>query len=132
MTISMKKQYRTRDGQPVRILCTNRDSRYTVVGMIGSELMVWQSNGMYDHSEHRYDLIEVTIYDDFKIDDKVIVGNSPNGQQVRRYFAGISPNGNPLAFRYGRTSWTSAGVVDEWKECRKPTEEELCSDYHKE
>lgn len=35
LTISMYKQYKTREGRPVRILCTNRkDTTYPVCGLI--------------------------------------------------------------------------------------------------
>jgi hypothetical protein len=49
--ITMDRQYQTRDGRPVRILCVNRDDNLQpVVGLIdGSDLCTWTKEGKYYH-----------------------------------------------------------------------------------
>ncbi len=66
--ISMDKQYKTRDGKNVRVLCVDRksDAGYTVFALIDDggtteDYSCFTADGFYydDKSEHRYDLIEV-------------------------------------------------------------------------
>lgn len=60
-TISMDKQYTTRDGRPVRILCVDGLVPYPVVGLVaGDELPAcWTEDGGYMQKEVSYhDLIE--------------------------------------------------------------------------
>ena len=62
--ISMDKQYRTRDGHPVRVLCVDRQSdAFPVVALIGDNVIAtYTADGRYydtDHGSAR-DLIEVS------------------------------------------------------------------------
>jgi len=67
------------------------------------------------------------LYDDFKIDEPVMV-SLDNKAWYRRHFAGVSADGRPQTWSDGRTSFTVApghcGVTT-WDECRRPTPEEL-------
>ena len=60
-------------------------------------------------------------WDDFNIDDKVLVCNASNAPSWEpRYFAGIDEEGSPLAFTNGKTSWTSGNdTPTAWKYCKK-------------
>lgn len=130
--ISMDKKYRTRDGLPVRILCLDmKDPDYPVVGLAespnGYELMCcFTPEGRFSicDSEHDRDLIEVSPYEDFKIDEPVMVRDG-NGWE-RRHFAGVHSNGKPMTWIDGYTSFTSGNSrACAWHECRRPTPEEL-------
>ena len=62
--ISMDKQYQTRDGRPVRLICVDgNDGRYPVVGFVGDEFGVstWTNAGFYNNAApcHSTDLVEV-------------------------------------------------------------------------
>lgn len=124
--VDMNKQYRTIDGRPVRILCVDRksDSGDSIVGLIKNEtnetLHTWDQRGK-SVSFPKWDLIEVQPYDDFKIDDKVLVRTSQYTDWEKRHFAGVSEDGLPLAFIYGGTSWTTDEST-KWFECIKPDE----------
>jgi hypothetical protein len=62
--IEMGKKYRTRDGRPVRVLCTDRKSLYPVVALIMNRdaQEAWQgykADGSVYDSSSSFDLIEV-------------------------------------------------------------------------
>jgi len=61
--ISMDKQYKTRDGNDVRLLCVDGPGRKPVVGFVGNIHLIfrWSINGHYDSpDEDNYnDLVEV-------------------------------------------------------------------------
>jgi hypothetical protein len=65
--IELGKKYVTRDGRPVRILCTDAGEPCTVVGlawMNGVDMMFrWPPDGRHEHS-HRLDLAEVPTAED--------------------------------------------------------------------
>ena len=135
--ISMDKQYRTRNGDPVRILYTNKKgNNMPVVALVtldsnNEEIHVFTKEGKFYNNinkESSFDLIEVTPYDDFKIDEPVMVRDYPDEPWKRRYFAGVSKDGCPTTWAMGTTSWS--GIKDRyskcsWLECRRPTPEEL-------
>ena len=134
MKIDINKKYRTRDGRQVRLLCIDRDAwnkDESVVGLLRDwhyeKIFTWMSDGTYnsvgDGAEH-LDLIEVQPYEDFKIDDKVLVRNTNNVSWIKRHFAGVDEYGRPFVFKYGMTSWTTS-EVDVWDECIKaPVEDQ--------
>lgn len=129
--ISMDKKYRTRSGIVIRrILCTDRvGSVYPVVSETEGGTILFSTEHGHEVSSgdtSPYDLIEVSPYEDFKIDDPVMVSN--NGTiWDKMHFAGVNSEGKPTAFRHGVTSWSSLhlSVPVSWKHCRKPTAEEL-------
>ena len=62
--ISMDKQYQTRDGRPVRLLCVDgNDPNYPVVGFVGDNVGIskWTHDGLYNIAEPciNEDLVEV-------------------------------------------------------------------------
>ena len=126
----MDKKYKTKDGNPVRILCIDKPGDYPVVGLVDSSTDIdeWTLYGKYydDCSNSIDDLVEVSEWDDFKIDDPVMVRDSENGPWFKRYFAGVN-HGKPSVWCAGATSWSSESSDDfvYWKQFRKPTAEEL-------
>lgn len=129
MTTSMDKKYTTREGRPVRLLCTDAPGVYPVVALVDG-LATAQSftaeGGFQVTQAHSLDLIEVVPYADFKIDDPVMVRDTDGEPWTPRYFSGVSHAEQATTWKEGATSWT----VHEkhrvsWAECRRPTPEEL-------
>lgn len=126
--ITLDKKYKTRCGYPVRVLCVDRnDPTYPVVVLVGypgGDLVdCYCKTGVLNEGEvHDLDLIEVSPYEDFKKDDKVMV--SSDGQQwYKRYFA-YELEGIAYCWNDSMGSWTADKVVS-WSFCRKPAQEEL-------
>lgn len=131
MQISMDKKYRTRNGKAVRIFCTDLKGDFTVAGAILYEdadaIDRWTSSGSYDFgkSESGFDLIEVSPYEDFKIDEPVMVRDNEQDSWKRRYFS-HEKDGVAFTFHLGATSWSSYGrTMYPWMQCRRPAPEEL-------
>jgi hypothetical protein len=144
-TISVNKKYRTRDGREVRIYATDGSLDSQIHGAIlyqeGWSSVTWNKSGSFYSYDRDSDLIEVTPYDDLQIDDKVLVWNDRKGTlaKFKRYFAGVSRNGKPLAFSDGATSWSTEDtgkrtnyddiefyeIGVEWDNCEKYTGENL-------
>jgi hypothetical protein len=127
--ISIDKKYRTRDGEDVRILCTDAPGKYPVVGLIEGEEepQRWTISGGHVNVQKGYyfDLIEVPPWDDFKIDEPVMVRDDLFGKWKPRHFARVI-NGKPATWLSGCTSWSIGdGDTTRWNECRRPTPEEL-------
>lgn len=61
MTIDMTKQYTTRDGRPVRVLCVDKPGEYPVVATIGATVFTYDTMGHAVGSDGNscWDLIEV-------------------------------------------------------------------------
>ncbi len=124
----MNKKYKTRSGLPVRVLCTDMKNRYPVVAVRKSEKE--ECSGMYTadgkfyeegiHSE--YDLIEVSPYEDFKVDDLCVVWDEES-VKIFRYFSNVK-KGTAHCFDWGCTSYSAEGTTP-WTNCRKATEEEI-------
>jgi len=129
--ISMDKTYKTRDGCDVRIACVNAGSNAPVVAVVNDETMVYAADGRFFSAIQResvWDLIEVSPFADFKIDDPVMVRDSDGHAWQPRYFAGINPIGTPQTFSFGNTKWTNKdSALMQWQQCRHPTAEELAS-----
>lgn len=133
--IEMGKEYKTRDGKPVRILCTGvRNPAYPVLALAcepdGTEcILSLTADGRYyadPESEYKLDIFEDTPWSDFKIDEPVMVGPSPEYGWIPVHFAGVR-DGKPTTWKFGGTSWTSNAVneVRTGYQCRRPTAEEL-------
>jgi len=127
--IEIGKKYRTTDGTKVRrILCVDRSHVvYPVVaelvtGEITTHTLDGVSSGLRD-----YALVEVKPYEDFKIDEPVMVRRVYGDPWVRRHFAGVNADGKPTTWDYGKTSWSREpyNQISVWDECRRPTAEEL-------
>jgi hypothetical protein len=130
--ISMDKKYKTREGKPVRLLCVDRlDSLRPIVGLVMDDdkeeiLGTWTQEGKWGKSQSDNNLVEVTEWDDFKIDDPVMVRDWEDTPWFKRHFARVE-NNNPTVWRNGTTSWSAESTADVvyWKHIRKPTAEEL-------
>ena len=130
--ISMDKKYQTKDGKKVRVLCVDvKDEDYPVLALVlvgdSESVQQFTKNG-YLHSEHsldEWDLIEVSTYADFKVDEPVMVREHDGGTWQPRHFAVIGENGKPRCWSDGKTSWSGAPTSFGWDQCRRPTPEEL-------
>lgn len=60
--ISLQGRYRTRSGDPVRILCVDAEGIQPVIGLHGGSIDRWGADGTYGFAakESKFDLIEVT------------------------------------------------------------------------
>ena len=85
-------------------------------------LSEWDINGkVWEKTESGNDLIEISPYADFKIDDKVLVWDHEN-EAHKCHFAGISDNGRPMAWDGRRTSFTESTKIA-WNYCIKYEEQ---------
>lgn len=127
MQIEMGKKYKTRRGYVVRIIHIDNTPAYNhpVVGFVVCSGVVYQwtkTGRRYNDNElSDLDLVEVNEWEDFKIDDPVLVRNSVDEPWKRRYFAGVGDAGKPYAFRDGSTSWSTDSDPYPWVHCiRRP------------
>lgn len=137
--IDMNKKYKTRSGLPVRIVCVDRkDEEMNVVGLIGVDadcelILTWDKNGSFLNSKNldEYDLIEISPYEDFKVDDLCVVKDYC-GNHFFRYFA-KEMEGIAYCFQNGKTSVTGCNeLLTQWPTCRKATPEEIATKTIKE
>ena len=126
-------QYRTITGLKARIIATDINSRQFPIAVAvteanGAEVVFGYTaefNIYADGASSLKDLVLVTEWDDFKVDDPVMVRDK-GCSWTREHFRGINRKGQPTTFA-GATSWSNKGDLDNiiWDECRRPTEEEL-------
>jgi hypothetical protein len=120
--VQMGKRYKTRDGLDVEVLKTDLKCTLPVVVVITLEsgeevLRCFRNNGSYGVAfSSACDLIEVSPYDEFQIDDKVGVSNDGMNWH-KRHFAGVSSDGRAMVFDKGMTSWSSSGRKSLWNYC---------------
>ena len=124
--ITMDKTYKTADGQPMRILCTDANGVYPVISLCKSGVALMHRADGTQAFDERFNLIEVSPYDDFKIDEKVMVRDFGSDRWKRCNFAAVGPDQKPRAWDFGATKWTAVGATV-WDECRRPTAEELAA-----
>lgn len=129
--VSTDKKYKTRDGRSARIICTDMKAcGYSVVALVqsedGEQIESYTAEGLFwsRYDESKYDLIEVSPYEDWKVDDLIMVRDSDRDTWVMRYFAKVQ-DGKVYAWKNGYTSYTADGCQTHWSEARKPTVEEL-------
>lgn len=118
LVISMDRFYATTGGDPVRILCVDRKNSQSVVGLLtlstGLDCVeTWYPDGVYrtDKSPSGMDLVEVSPYSNFKMDDPVLALLSDE-TRIRAHFAGLGAKGKPKVWKGGRTSLTAYGPED--------------------
>lgn len=132
---TVKKEYRTKSGLPARIICTDRKGfGQPVVVLVEANaetetLCGYSTDLTYSNTPSAMDLVEVTPWGDFQIDDKVVGGFSPETlsaaiiptpSTVKGHFAGVSSNGKPLIFFNGKTSYTgNTSEAIEYDFCKK-------------
>jgi hypothetical protein len=129
--IEMGKKYRTRDGWPARVICVDAKTPRPVIAIAEDPrdpsddfvIRTTMEGRFNDSNKSGYDLIEVGPYDDFKIDEPVMVREGVR-RWIRRYFAGVAPDGRATTWNSGATSWTTDSHMP-WDECRRPTPEEM-------
>ena len=120
MIVQMGKKYKTKGGEPMRVLCVDSgDSDYPVicVDSTGSAKEYTADGRYYSEREDEFrDLVEVSPYEDWPIDAKIIAKDD-DGNEHPRHFAGISSCGQPLAWNDGCTSFTTNKFCA-WTEAR--------------
>lgn len=118
--IDKAKKYKNKGGLSVEILCTDIVSIYNI-----GALVTRPDGTQYVCQYCEEQLVEVKPYEDFKVDQPVMVRNSLEQLWKRRYFAGVSNTGLPMTFPDGNTSWSSSGIGKiSWFECRLPNPED--------
>lgn len=135
--IDLNKKYRTVGGDKVEIFKIDLVAQYPVLAVITRQngtqaTMTYTEDGFMHTCLHYCDdnLVEILPYEDFKIDEPVMVRVNNTSCWHRRYFAGVAPNGKAKTWDMGRTSWTVDAIGDDfitstWPQCRRPTPEEL-------
>lgn len=125
--ISMDKKYRYRNGEEARILCVDRpegglnNTPVASMDVKSGYIYCHYSDGTSEDKKPERDLIEISPYDHINIDDKVLVWRKSSTSKVRGHFAGVSDEGLPLVWLYGRTSWSVCNPpnYEEWDYCEK-------------
>lgn len=118
--IEMGKKYRYKNGEKAIILTVNRPQKYSVISMNSvGEILSHKEDGTSGVHGMNWDLVEVSPYEDFKIDEPVVVRDSDQQQWTRAHFAGVSPNGRPMSWCGGTTSWTHKVDPIVWLYCKK-------------
>lgn len=125
--IDMNKKYRYRSGAPARVLCVDRPVPHSsVLAMSESGAISYHTpDGVVWDQEHGFDLIEVSPWDDFEVDEPVMVRHGGGFCWTHRHFAGVCEGGRAATWADGLTSWTASNIITTWDECRRPTPEEL-------
>lgn len=128
--IDMNLKYKTLEGLSVRVLCTDVKSEYSVVAAVmekdGTETICsYTKEGLfYVGCSNKNDIVEVSPYEDFKVDDLCVVTDY-SGNRFFRYFAN-EIEGVAYCFPDGRTSVTVCNeLIMQWPLCRKATPEEI-------
>ncbi len=124
------KNKKLRGGFPFKIYATDCGGDFPIHGAIFDggvwRIATWTNDlkAYRDSVDSDLDIIDVNNkYEDFKIDDKVIVWNH-DSNTYKRYFAGINSDGKPLAFMHGSTSWSNAdSTYIEWDYCERWVDE---------
>ena len=121
----MGKKYRTRDGRAVRVLAVDLNRRgWPVEAFVEDHdkstgaTHAYTDNGKFTRNgigEHEADLIEITPFDDLKIDDPVVVTIGSQGSVGQVFhFAGTTEDGRPKVWAQGRTSLTVKSKQCDW------------------
>ena len=111
-TIEMGKQYKTRDGRSVRLLCTDCENKdYPVVAIIAypcgnTDVYSYTAEGRYlkDSGPDEGDLIEYSPWSDVAVDTKILVRGV--GSWIPRHFSHYA-DGFVHAWDSGWTSHTT-------------------------
>lgn len=137
MILELGKEYRLTSGAKVKIVSLS--SSYTYMGnnypCIGEldrccSPLHFLPNGIgVGHI-----LEEIPLYEDFKMDEPVLVRDSEDDSWRHRFFKRVDKNGRAITWVNGTSSWfyRPASVIEngemsetDWKFCRRPTQEEL-------
>lgn len=126
MNIVLDKAYKTKSGLKVKIYSLDNGGIGSVHGAFLDPcgdwvLTCWTKSGTCLISS-KQDLVEVSEYEDFKIDDRVYVWNKNSNLKFRRHFAGVGEKtGKPMTFFDGKTSWSNGlgQTPTVWDYCEK-------------
>jgi len=124
MKIRKDKKYKTRLGLDVIIYKIWEEQNVIHGAALSGKLnpvctLEWDLNGsVFTSSENDNDIIEISPYADFKIDDKVLVWENSSICPVKRrgHFSGMDEDGRPTIWDFGRTSFTETNRVT-WDNC---------------
>jgi len=125
MKIEMGKKYKSKNGEfTAEALCVDLKSEYPCVMRCiyndqTENVIKYTVDGFFlaDKRNDERNLIEVSPYADFKIDDKVIVWNN-SGKKYNQYFAGLHEDGSPMTFLNGATSFSNITQLSvHWDNC---------------
>lgn len=119
--ISMDKKY-TLNGLPFTVSMVSKPGPLPVLGYDNlGNVSEFTAHGHYGPSS----LVEVSPYDDFVIDEKVMVRDYEDQPWIKRIFRGVELiRGYALAYHV--TQWVDTGPCPtSWRQCRRPTKEEL-------
>ena len=125
------KTYKTMSGRRYRNYCVDGGGLYPIHGAVEFKpnewILVRHSWELRSDSLSELDLTEISPWEDFKIDDPVMIKFANSSYWLRRYFAGVNADGEPTVYKGGSTSWSTAAFDNRstCKECRRPTPEEL-------
>jgi hypothetical protein len=116
-----------RKNRTMRIVCTDmeNDCDNSIVCLERSDVVNYELVAIHSAAEIETEgWTKVTPWDDFEMNEPVMVrGDAPTGW-MKRHFAGISKDGKPMTWPAGQTSFTTEGPPCRWHQCRRPTEEE--------
>ena len=130
----MNKKWRTGNGHDARIVCVDLKRKVSPILCLvtrddGIEQILPLTEDLSLYSDNREPfLIEVTPWDDIKIDDPVVCWDANSSVRYKRHFAGVSENGRPRAWDKGLTSFSADGDDADkvfWGYCRPATEAEI-------
>lgn len=151
MTISRDKVYKTANGYKVSVLTTTaagHDGKPWVVALAHippdevcehatDRILTTDSEGICMSGEE-WNLVEVKPWDDFKIDEPVMVRGYEEGPWLRAHYAGtqkVDGETLPCTWAQGKTGWTMTDwalpskaelpKTVPWAQCRRPTPKEL-------
>jgi len=118
--ISLDKKYKTKSGLKVALYAVLPDNptekvQGAIIFSDRTQMGSWTLDGCFHPAlvrETPLDLIEVSPYEDWKIDDKVIFWNNDGKfdniiYEEKGYFAGLDHKGRPTVFNNGATSWSN-------------------------
>jgi len=112
MKIKAGKTYLTRDSHKVRVVCTDANNEYPIIGLLSEDretVHTFTKFGKYNRASASsgLDLIEeYSPWNDVEIDTKVLVKNDDEYTWKRRYFAKYE-NDKVYTFADGSTSWSN-------------------------
>jgi hypothetical protein len=114
MDIDINKKYRTRDGSDVVILKQFDPSQvihnhHCIIGYIISDGKIipelWSNIGL--SLDQMNDLFEIKKWEQWNIDDPVIIISKATKVRHYRHFAGVNSDGYPMVYKDGMTSYTA-------------------------
>ena len=126
--ISMDKIYMRADGVEAIVKFTDGPSSCPVGVITHGVLLAYNHDGqpIYALMCKNMQLVEVSPFDEFTVDEKVMVRVDIWDEWQHAYFAGVE-DGTALAFCDGATKWSSLNKSTSWLQCRRPTAEELAA-----